>query len=265
MTKPPFYDHRRFPARAFALLAGLICLLAPLSASAQASAPKPPKPFVIAVDSAAETYGGRLVTLVYGEAFRRLGIPLQIEHYTLARRTALVEEGIADGESSRVYAYGATRPHLVRVEESIIDLDFALYTANPKIQLQHLDDLRNSKLLVEYRRGILLCEKTLRGLVAPERLSDVPTHQQGMRKLIAGRTDLYCELEPYVKELLDTPEFKNTPVRKVISVGDAVPTYPYLNKRHAELAPRMAAVFKQMKAEGLLDAYRRQVERELGW
>lgn len=258
---------RRFFRRRPGLLA-LFTLIAPLllpAFPALAQTASPSRPYVITTDSDPGTYGSRLSTLIYTEAFRRLGLPVHIEHYTLSRRAALVEEGIADGETSRVYAYGADRPNLIRVEESIIDLDFALYTTHPTLRLERIEDLRNSEHLVEYRRGILLCEKTLRSLVAPRRLSDVATYQQGLRKLIAGRTDLYCDLEIYVRQELQSPEYKGAPVRKVITLGDAVPTYPYLNKKHADLAPRLAVVLRQMKTEGLLDAYKQQVERELGW
>jgi hypothetical protein len=68
-----------------------------------------------------------------------------------------------------------------------------------------------------------------------------------------------------VLQELQQPEFKGANVRKVVSIGKTVPTYPYVNKKHAELAPRLAAVLKQMKAEGLIEVYRKQVERDLGW
>jgi polar amino acid transport system substrate-binding protein len=239
-------------------------LLAAVSALSQTST-APVKPFIWASDGGSTTYGSRWVTLIYTEAFKRLGMPMQMEYYTLARREALVEEGIVDGETSRVYSYGDSRPYLVRVEESLIDLSFALFAANPSLQLKRLEDLQSNKYLVEYRRGMLLCEKTLKGVVPPEWISDVPTQGQGLQKLIAGRTDLYCDLEVYVLQELQLPEFKGANVRKVISIGNAVPTYPYLNKQHADLAPRLAAVLKQMKAEGLIEAYRQQVERDLGW
>lgn len=226
----------------------------------------PVKPFVWAVDGEPTTYGSRWVTLIYREAFRRLGIPMEIEHYTLARRAALVEEGIADGETSRVYGYGDGRPNLIRVEESLIDLSFALYTAKPDLRVERFEDLRDTRYLVEYRRGILICEKTVKKWVPAERISDVPTQQQGLKKLVAGRTDLYCDIDVYVRQELQTPEFKGvTGVRKAIGIGEAVPTYPFINKKHAALAPRLAAVLKQMKAEGLIETYRRQVERDLGW
>lgn len=244
------------------LLASLGLPAAP--ALSQASTP-PVKPIVMAADGEATTYGSRWVALIYQEAFKRLGMPFQLEHYTLARRAAMVEEGLVDGETSRVFNYGDNRPYLVRVDESLIDLGFSLYTANPSVRLQRLEDLRATNYQVEYRRGILICESALKGAVAAERISDVPTQQQGLKKLIAKRTDLYCDIDVYVLQELQSPEFKGANVHKVIGIGKAVPTYPYLNKKHAELAPRLAAVLKQMKAEGLIEAYRLQVERDLGW
>jgi hypothetical protein len=189
-----------------------------------------------------------------------------MEHYTLARGAVMVEQGLADAEVSRVYDYGADKPYLVRVEESIVDLGFSLYAANPALRVERLDDLRSGKLLIEYRRGLLLCESTLKPLVPAERLSDVTTREQGLKKLLAGRTDLYCEIDVYVHQELDSPEFKGAgSVRKVVSLGKTVPTYPYLNRKHADLAPRLAAVLKKMKVEGLIETYQRQVERDLGW
>lgn len=248
--------------RALAALVSLCLPAAPvLSQISTASA----KPFVMAADGEPTTYGSRWVSLIYTEAFRRLGIPFRLEHYSLARRAALVDEGAADGETSRVYAYGDSRPNLIRVEESLIDLVFAFFAANPAVRLERIEDLRATKYQVEYRRGILLCESTVKGAVAPEQISDVLTQSQGLKKLIAGRTDLYCDLEPYVLQELQLPEFKGANVRKVITIGKVVPTYPFINKKHADLAPRLAAVIKQMKAEGLIEAYRLQVERDLGW
>lgn len=246
----------------------LLALCLTLSTASALSQPPavPVKPFIMTADTAPTSYANRWVTLIYNEVFKRLGIPYQLEHYTLARRAALVEEGAADGEVSRVYSYGDNRPDLIRVEESLIDFGFSFYSANPAVHVDRLEDLRATNYLVEYRRGILICENAVKQFVPAERISDVPTQQQGLKKLVAGRTDLYCDIDVYVLQELASPEFKDAPkVRKVISLGKSVPTYPFLNKKHAALAPRMAAVLKQMKAEGLIEAYRLQVERELGW
>lgn len=243
-----------------------ILLLASLFLPAAQALSQSTKPFIMAADGEPTTYGSRWVSLIYTEAFKRMGIPFQLENFSLARRAALVEEGAVDGESSRVHSYGNSHPNLVRVEESLIDLGFSLYTADPALRLARIEDLRATEYKVEYRRGILICQNALTAAVAAERISDVLSQQQGLKKLIARRTDLYCDIDVYVLQELQSPEFKGaTNVRKVISIGKAVPTYPFLNKRHADMAPRLAAVLKQMKTEGLIESYRLQVERDLGW
>jgi hypothetical protein len=53
-------------------------------------------------------------------------------------------------------------------------------------------------------------------------------------------------------------------VRKLLNLGRPLSLYPYLHMKHSALAPRLAAVLKQMKAEGLVERYRIDTEREFG-
>lgn len=218
----------------------------------------PGKPFVIAADSDDLSY--RLTKLYYDEAFKRLGIPIEIAIFPLARRAALVEQGAIDGESSRVLAYADAHPELVRVEESTSDLTFALFTASPTLRANSLAEL-SANTLVEYRRGVLVCENTLKKAIPPERLSGVTSAQQGVKKLLAGRSDVYCDIDLYVSGTLYSAEFKGiSQVRKLFDIA-TLPVYIYLARRHADLAPRLAATLKQMKAEGLMDRYRIEAQR----
>lgn len=244
------------------LLLGVCLQFAALPAQSQTQA----APFLMAADAEPDTYAFKWLSLIYTEAFKRMGVPLQIVTYSLARRTELANMGGVDGEVSRIFSYADANPLLMRVEEPIVDFTFVLFTANPKVQLQRLEDLStNSALLVEHRRGILMCENTLKKFVPAERLSNVTSPLQGVKKLVTGRTDVYCDIDIYVAEVLHSEEFKGTTnVRKLLKVA-SVPTYPYLNKKYAALAPRLASTLKQMKAEGLLDAYPKQVEKEMGW
>ncbi len=260
---------RKRPAWAGRLTGNIAWLLAACwissPTSAQPVAPKP-APFVMAVDTAPDSYFFKWFSLIYGEVFRRLDRPFQLESYVLKRQGLQIEAGVIDGESNRAYGYGASQPTLVRVEEPILELVLALHTGHPTLRLQRLEDLSSLELQVEYRRGILLCETALKPLVPAHRLSDVATTEQGVKKLLTQRTDAYCDFKVSLLMARHTPELAGaTGVRTLIQVGKPVPTYPYLHRRHAELAPRMAAVLKQMKAQGLIEAYRLQVERELGW
>lgn len=250
-------------ARRLLLLIGLAVPPAPALSQVQV-APPTPRPFIMAADVQPDAYLYKWVRLVYAEAFRRLGIPLELVTHTLARRSALVEEGAIDGEAARIYAYADAHPELVRVEESVMDFTFSIFSANPNLRARTLEELP-ADALVEHRRGILLCENTLKKSISPERLSNVVNSEQGVKKLLAGRTDAYCDIDLYVREALNSRELRGvTSVRKLFDIA-SVPTYPYLYKKHAGLAPRLAATLKQMKAEGLLAAYLKQAERESGW
>jgi polar amino acid transport system substrate-binding protein len=227
-------------------------------ASAQTPPPRS-KPFVMAVD--VDGFGYRYSKRVFTEAFKRLGIPMEMEIYPLARRAALVAEGFIDGEASRVYSYADTHPELVRVEESIIDFRFSVFTANPALRAKSPEDLPPNAL-VEYRRGIMLCENALKKAIPPERLSTVVGTDQGIKKLLAGRSDAYCDIDTFFNEALHSGEIKDPgKARKLFEIA-SLPTYPYLYKKHAELAPKLAAVLKKMKEEGLLDRYRTEAEQD---
>lgn len=256
-------------ARPWRPLASLVLLLgacwASLPASTQTVSP-PSDLFVMGIDAKPDSYPFKWLTLIYSEVFRRLGLPLLMESYALKRQGLHIEAGVIDGEASRAYGYGAAQPALVRVEEPIIELVLALHTADPTLRLQRLDDLSTKDLLVEFLRGILLCENALKPWVPAKRLSEVASTEQGVKKLMTRRTDVYCDFSLSILLARHTPDLKGvTGLRTLIALGQSVPTYPYLHQKYAELAPRMAAVLKQMKTEGLIDTYRLQVEREFGW
>lgn len=188
-----------------------------------------------------------------------MGATMEIVNFPLARRAALVEAGVIDGETSRIYSYANTHPELVRVEEPVMDFTFSLFTARPGLMAQKLADVP-ADALVEYRRGIMVCENALKPSIAAERLSNVSNTEQGLKKLLAGRSDVYCDIDSFVRDAQLSGDLKDEGrLRKLFDIA-TVATYPYFYQKHAALAPRFAAILKQMKAEGLLAAYRTQAE-----
>lgn len=245
-----------------ALAAGLLMVLPGVSHPALAGSPAP---IVFGTDLDAATYSGNWLRRIYVEAFRRLGVPLEFAVFPTRRLSAELDQGHVDGEPVRVYGYADTHPNLVRVEESALDVVFALYTTNPELRLNRLEDLAGTGWIGEYRRGVAFCETILKQRLPAARLSDVAATDQGLRKLLAQRTDFYCDIDNMVLTALALPEFKGvTRVRRLLDLGSPLPLYPYLHKKHAALAPRLAAALKQMKAEGLIERYRVDAEREFG-
>jgi polar amino acid transport system substrate-binding protein len=250
--------------RLLALLTLNFALLAtsmPLQCQGMAKAP-----ITLSADQDETTYAGRWVWLIYTEAFKRLDLDFKLSANPMIRQSIMADAGQLDGEVARVYGYGDTHPNLVRVEEPVLDLAFSLYSANPALRAQRLEDLSVGNWRGEFRRGVGVCEKVLKEIFPAERLSDVTTSEQGAKKLLADRTDIYCDNEVSMARVLHSREIKNVAsIRKLFSLGSPIPTYPYLHKKHAQLAPRLAATLKKMKEEGLMETYRRQAERDMGW
>ncbi len=238
------------------LIAALPALFAVLPTSIRS---EPLQPFVMATDQPETTYEGKWQRLAYQEAFKRLGIPLEVEVMPTQRVSAMVDSGAVDGQFMRVLAYADTHPEQIRVAESIYEVGFALWASNPALSLSRLQDLAATSWIGVYKRGVELCQRSLSPLVPAERLSSVASEEVGLRMLLTGRVDYYCEIDAALQSALYAPEFKGvTSVHPLLTIGDRIVLYPYLSSKHAELAPRLAAVLKEMKAEGLLERYRQQ-------
>jgi polar amino acid transport system substrate-binding protein len=76
--------------------------------------------------------------------------------------------------------------------------------------------------------------------------------EQGLHHLLDGPPGLFhCDTELAVASALHSAKFKGVAaIRKLLVLSDSTPLYPYLHRRNAALAPRLAAVLRQMKAEG---------------
>jgi hypothetical protein len=249
-------------------LAVAMALLAPLPALAAAPAPAVPATFVMATDLDETTPYGKWYRRIYAEAFRRMGVPLKVETLPTARVTVSADQGEVHGQGSRVFAYADSHPNQLRVDEVLHEVRLVLFAfgpANRPDQPRRIEDLAGGKWLVEYRRGVAICEQKLKPLVAAERLSDVTTIDQGLKKLKAGRTDFYCDFDTGVQNELLMPAFKGEAgYRNALDLGVGIPLYPYVHKSRAELAPRLAETLRRMKAEGLIERYRREAEQEAG-
>jgi hypothetical protein len=222
-------------------------------------------PFVMGVDHDETTFGGQWMRRVYAEAFRRLDIPLQWEVYPTKRLTVMLEQGAIDGEVQRGEGYAAAHPQLVRVEEPVTVGQFALFVAHPTLRLDRLEELPATELRAQFRRGVVACEKALKQWQPADRLFDVTTTEQGLQNLLhapAGRL-VHCDTELAVTSALYSDRFKGAKsIRKLLVLDESAPMFPYLHRKNAELAPRLAAVLRQMKAEGVIARYRNDVERE---
>ncbi len=262
MSPERFFPRRRpVGPRRWLLAAAWVGCWAVLQAAAE-PAPLDP-PIVIGMVHSESSVLARWYRLIYVEAFGRLGRKVEVQGYPLARIGLLLDKGLLDGEAARAGLYAQAHPELVRVEESVFDIVFELYATRPLPPLKRLEDLPASKLQVIYPRGMLFCEKALRSVLPPEQVADVTDGDLALKMLLTGRADVLCSNNVGMQGVqLDAADMLGVDtVRSVLGL-EATPLYPYLLRKHAALAPRLAAALKKMKAEGLIERFRREAMHE---
>jgi len=202
-----------------------------------------------------DSYAGHLLDLIYRDAFRQLHIELELRSYPAMRASVETAAGNADGEISRSYEYGPMHPELVRVETPLLEATTSAFAYRAGIHVHGLESLRGAGYRIEYRAGYPVIHQHLLGVAAENSLSTAADAELGLRKLAAGRSDLYVDSDEMVLPLLERAPYKGMGIYKAGMI-ESNPIYCYLAPRRADLAPRLAAIFKKMRSNGTLDRYR---------
>ncbi len=184
--------------------------------------------------------------VLYKEAFRRLGYQYITQAYPGKRSIYLVEHEKIDGLVHRVKLFEEHHPKLIRVKEAIVSIHISAYGINPKLKINHWQDLKKPSYHINYWRNIEFIQQKLKIILPKSSLEAVNRSESGLRKLIVGRADIFIGVASVVDILRQETEFKS-----IVKLGviQEVPLYPYLNQRHQELAPQLAEMLRQVKEE----------------
>ena len=161
----------------------------------------------------------------------------------------------------RIYSFNSAYPNLIRVEEPLKKIKFVAVATDSTLSLDGWNSLEGSPFRVNYRLGLKLCEEMLPKVVKRENLEADTSPVFGLKKLIAGRTDIYVDVEPVIRRNLLKEEFAHSPIHQV-GVLQEITTHPFLNKKHQDRVPLLAAVLKEMKGEGLFEKYRESIKNQ---
>jgi hypothetical protein len=212
------------------------------------------KQITLSMEKSLDSPDGRFLSLVYTEAFKRLGISFYVKEAPSQRGSFMADSGEIDGLLSRIYSYNETHPNLIQVEEPHWHSGFLAVAKDSSIQLDGWQSLSNTQYRVTYVRGTEGCERKLPQVVRPKNLERVDTVSQGLKKLRAGWTDIVVSSEMGVINILHSDEFKDSGLR-VVGVMEKFSSHAFLHKKHQELVPQLSTVLADMKKEGLLEAY----------
>jgi len=176
------------------------------------------------------------------EAFRRIG--LEVEVNTLPGDRALINsnEGLDDGDLFRAPGFEADYPNLLQVLEKMGDMDFVAYTTN-----KDLNGPLTWDTLADYSVGYAAGWKIYDRKVKARDVSKVRTIDDLFPLLDLKRVDLV---------LIDrwqgsyAARKHGGSIRIVEPPLASSPMFMYLNKKHAAIIPKVARALAEMKADG---------------
>lgn len=186
----------------------------------------------------------KALELISQEAFGRLGVSLKIVNNPSERSLQLANQGEIDGEGLRVAGLNTHYPDLVQVPERFTSISFVAFSKDALIRLDNgWESLKPHR--VAFITGWKLFEANASGAKIVRKV-DQP--EQLFKMLDAGHIDLALYTRDDGVALI-----RKMGLSAIAPLSPAlkdVDMYLYLNKRHADLASRLADVLREMKSDG---------------
>ncbi len=180
--------------------------------------------------------------MIANEAFRRVGYALKLDKMPAERALINANEGLVDGELTRIAGLEALYPNLIRVSEKFTDWEFMAFSKNRSVP-STWEAMRSRA--VGHIRGWKIYEQNLDGA---EHVTAVEDSAQLFRMLELDRIEVAL-----YEHWLGLALLKQQGLRDVYPITPPLVTremFIYLNKRHAPLAPKLAEALRALKREG---------------
>lgn len=180
--------------------------------------------------------------IVATEAFRRVGVTLQLVKLPAERGLLNANAGIEDGDLTRIAGLEKLYPNLIRVPEKLLDWEFVAYSKNPAIPARW-SSIRQH--IVGHVTGWKIYEH----------------HLQGANHVVSanGPTQMFMLLARDRIEIALYARWMGHAYIKNLNLGGIHQLKPnlakkemfiYLNKRHSKLVPKLAKSLRALKQEG---------------
>jgi len=164
---------------------------------------KKPKKIVFGIGTPTVGFKSIYFDKLYKEAFRRMGIKFKLKLLPAARASMEADKGQTDGDPYRIYSYADIHPNLIRIEESPFSIKFSAFgLATSKIKLKGWKSLKGANYRVNYQRGTKGTATELKKVVKSDLLEVVDRDYHALKKICAGRTDLFVGVESKTVEII---------------------------------------------------------------
>jgi polar amino acid transport system substrate-binding protein len=184
---------------------------------------------------------GFLNILVAG-AFQRIGVEVEVTIVPAQRALINVNSGVDDGDIFRAPGVERDFPNLIQVPEPLLGYDFVAYTKRPDIQIRNWDDLKPYS--VGYASGWKIYENNVKNV---KEVTTTPSILELFALLEKGRVDVILLDRWGGQSIVHEMGYKLKPLEPALAHTNM---FMYLNKKHAELVPKVAQALRDMKADG---------------
>ena len=215
------------------LLAALCCVAVPAAVQAQ----RPTHLVVAAYNDAAES---KIAFAVLREAYRRLGITLEIQQFAGDVGNDRINSGAVDGMLARSDGIEARFPNVVQVGVPVVYVDVAVYSRDSTLRVRDWRDLSN--VTVATVRGMFYLERSVGDL----HVRFVDTYGELYPLLLNRQVDAVVTSDLQMRMTL-------RPMPQGIVRNNILASYMlyhYLHNKHAELVPEVERVLKDMLTDG---------------
>ena len=181
------------------------------------------------------------------EACKRLGVSVQIIPLASARTLTNAEQALDDGNFLRIAGVEKKYPHLIRVPEPIIEVQFVIFSKHKNLKTPNWENLKPYH--VGYVRGWLIAEEKIKDV---RQVTVVENRTSLFKVLETDRIELaFAELYGgyYLMHTLNLPHLSIA--QPPLATREM---FLYLNKKHEKLVPKLAKVLREMKRDGSYDA-----------
>ena len=206
------------------------------------------------------------LTLMYTEAFRRLGIQLIVSILPSPRAGTYSNSGEVDGELARISDYNSKFPNLIKVDEPNFWVKFSAFATDPLIKITNWESLKKGHYQIGYLRGGKKVAEQLFKTIPADQLTAVHTLEQAHNMLIFGRVDIVVTFDIPMQSYLNLQDYQYKDDttghnQNIYNISDLeeITSHAWLYQSHRKLAPQLSNVLREMKAEGLFQKYSEQV------
>lgn len=199
--------------------------------------------------------GQDMSALILQEAYASMGIEIEVVRYPGLRSLMSANQGIVDGELSRVRAFQRDYPNLILVPVPVNQLAGTAFTKIEGLKLSGWESLRGYSIGIT--RGMKFAERGTAGMP----IVQANSHKQLFQLLDKGRIEV--AINPLVNGLGIIGQLGLEGIHALEPPLVQIDLYHYLHQRHADLVPEIADTIRKMEASGRISEIRDQFFRDI--